>query len=208
MNKLITQTIIIIFALAFYLPSSFASIKCWVNDAKVRECSFTVPKKYQGYEIQILNSQGQVIKVIPAEKSPEQKKKEAAQAKIDAEKKRLILEQRRKDRILVNTFLSVDDIILSRNAKITAIDAIISITKNNRSKQQKILNKHTTIAGNFERKSNKVPQRILDDIDKSKEKIKSFNDFIHSREQEKIDITKKYDADIKRFKELKAIKPR
>ena len=191
-----------------YLPITHAAIKCWKNDSGARECSFTVPKKYAGREIQILNNQGQVIRTIPAEKTPEQKARDAELARIEAEKKRILDEQRRKDRILVNTFVSVEDILLNRDSKLAAIDSIIQITKNNRAKQQKILDKHTQIAGNFERKSQKVPKKILADIKKSKARIKKYNDFIDSRKQEKLALHLQYDADIKRFKELKAIRPR
>jgi len=208
MNKFTNKIFIIVTLMASYIPSTVAAIKCWENDKKIRECSFTVPKKYLGTEIQIINSQGQVIQTIPADKTPAQKKKDAELAKIAADKKQLIAERRRKDRILINTFISVDDIILSRDAKSTAIDSIINITESNRAKQQKILDRQTKNAGNFERKSQKVPEKILEDIKSSKIRIKEYNDFIETKKQEKLSLHQKYDSDIKRFKELKAIKPR
>lgn len=208
MYKLIVQTSLIATCTLTYLAPGFTAIKCWKNDKGSRECSYTVPKKYYGREIQILNSQGQVVKTIPADRTPEQKKRDAARAKIAADKKRVIDERRRRDRILVNTFVSVEDILLSRDTKALAIDGIINISKSNRKKQQKVLDKHTQRAGNFERKNQKVPATILKDIEKSKAKLKEFDDFIESRNQEKQVLFKKYDADIKRFKELKSIKPK
>lgn len=208
MYKLLAKISLIFVCFLAYLAPAYAAIKCWKNDKGVRECSYTVPKKYAGYEIQIINSQGHVIQTIPAERTPEQKKKDAALAKIAAEKKRLIDEQRRRDRILINTFISVEDILLSRDTKSNAIDSIIKISKSNRKKQQKIFDSHTQRAGNFERKSQKVPASILKDIEKSKAKLKEFDDFIEIREQEKLALHLKYDADIKRFKELKALRPR
>ncbi len=208
MNKPLSQICIIALAAASYLPASMAAIKCWNNDEGLRECSYTVPKKYLGREIQILNGRGQVIRVIPADKTPEQKREIARLAKIAKDKKRIRDEQRRKDRILVNTFVSVDDIILSRDSKSNAIDGIIQITQSNRAKQQKILDQHTKQAGNFERKSQKVPKSILNKIEKSKAKIKEYDNFIENRKQEKLAIHLKYEADITRFKELKTIKPR
>ncbi len=201
--------LIISLLLLFNLPSmASAAIKCWKNDKGVRECSFTVPKKYSNREIQILNSQGQVIRVIPAEKTPEQKAQDAKLAKIAAEKKRKKEEKRRQDRILLNTYTSTDDMIISRDAKITAIEAIVKISRSNRNKQQKILDKYTQRAGNFERKSQKVPQTILDDINKTKAKIAEIDKFIENKKQEKLAIHQKYDRDMKRFKELKSIRPR
>jgi len=208
MNKFTNKIFIIVTLMAGYMPTSIAAIKCWENDKKIRECSFTVPKKYLGREIQIINNKGQVIQTIPADKTPAQKKKDAELAKIAADKKRVIDERRRRDRILINTFISIDDIILSRDAKSNAIDSIINITESNRAKQQKILDRQTKNAGNFERKSNKVPENIVKDIKSSKDKIKEYNDFIETKKQEKLSLHQKYDSDIKRFKELKAIKPR
>lgn len=208
MYKEITKISLIFICLVGYLIPGYAAIKCWKNDKGLRECSYTVPKKYLGSEIQILNSQGQVIKTIPADRTPEQKKQDAKIAKIAAEKKRIRDERRRRDRILVNTFISVEDILINRDSKVTAIDGIIKISKSNRKKQQKILDTHTQRAGNFERKSQKVPESILKAIEKTKAELKVFDDFIESREQEKLTLHLKYDADIKRFKELKTIKPR
>lgn len=208
MKKLSSKTTIILLCFFGLQGYSLASIKCWKNDKGIRECSFSVPPKYLGREIQIINNQGQVIKTIPADRTPEQKKQDAIKAKIAAEEKRLLDEQRRKDRILVNTFVSVEDIILSRDSKAIAIDSIIKITQSNRAKQQKILDRDTKRAGNYERKSLKVPKNILESIEASRAKIKEYDDFIESRKQEKVELYKKYDADIARFKELKAIKPR
>ncbi len=208
MYKLSIKISLILFISISYLAPGQAAIKCWKNDAGIRECSFTVPLKYRGREIQIMNSQGQVIRTIPADKTPEEKEKAAALAKIEAEKKRKKDEQRRKDIILLNTFTTVDDIILSRDAKITAIESIIKISESNRAKQQKTLDKHTQRAGNFERKSRKVPDSILKEIEKSKNKIKTIDDFIENRKQEKLVIFQKYEKDINRFKELKSLRPR
>ena len=208
MNKLAAKISLISVCVLGFLAPGFAAIKCWKNEKGTRECSYTVPQKYSGYEIQILNAQGQVIKTIPAERTAKQKIKDAAEEKIAAEKKRIKDDQRRRDLILVRTFVSVEDILLSRDTKALAIDGIIKISQANRKKQQKILDKHTRRAGNFERKNQKVPETILKDIENSKAKLKEFDDFIESRNQEKQVLYKKYDADIKRFKELKAIKPK
>ena len=75
-------------------------------------------------------------------------------------------------------------------------------------KYQRATDKHTRRAANFERKNQKVPETILADVKKSKEKLKVFDDFIELRKQEKLKLHLKYDADIKRFKELKAIRTR
>jgi len=208
MYKFSVKICLILACLLGYLAPGFAAIKCWKNDKGVRECSYTVPKKYSGYEIQILNDRGQVTQTIPAERTAAQKKQDAALAKIAAEDKRIKDEQRRRDLILVRTFVSVEDIILNRESKLNAIDSIIKISKSNRKKHQKILDEYTKQAGNFERKNQKVPETILKNIEKSKGQLKEFDDFIETRNQEKLTIHQKYDADIERFKELKSIKPK
>ncbi len=207
MYKLPLKIGFIFFISMGYLVPGLAAIKCWKNDAGIRECSFTVPLKYAGREIQIMNAQGQVIRTIPAEKTPEEKAQAAKLAKIEAEKKRIKDERRRKDIILLNTFTTVDDIILSRDAKITAIESIIKISESNRAKKQKLLDKYTQRAGNFERKSNKIPASILKSIEKSKHQIKESGDFIENQKQEKLQIYKKYQRDIARFKKLKSLRP-
>ncbi len=207
MSKLSIKISLIFIISISYIGPSQAIIKCWKNDVGTRECSFTVPLKYVGREIQIMNGQGQVIRTIPADKTPEEKKQAAKLAKIEAEKKRIKDERRRQDIILLNTFTTVDDITLSRDTKLIAIESIIKISESNRSKRQKALDKHTRNAGNFERKSNKVPKPILKDIERTKAQIAKIDTFIESRKQEKLAIFQKYERFITRFKELKSLRP-
>lgn len=208
MSKLsIKISLIFIISISYIAPSQ-AIIKCWKNDDGVRECSFTVPRQYVGREIQIMNTQGQVIRIIPADKTPEEKEQAAKLAKIEAEKKRIKDERRRQDIILLNTFTTIDDIILSRDTKLIAIESIIKISESNRLKRQKALDKHTKNAGNFERKSNKVPKAILKNIERTKAQIAKIDSFIEDRKQEKLAIFQKYEYDITRFKKLKSLKPR
>ena len=64
-------------------------------------------------------------------KTAEEIAQEKELARLRAEQKRLIEEQRAKDRVLLRTFRSSDDILMTRDGKLTAIDTSIQITRSN-----------------------------------------------------------------------------
>lgn len=195
-------------SLILLLPVTQASaIKCWKNDQDIKECGFTVPREYANREIQILNQQGQVIRTIPRARTPQEKIHDAELAKIEKEKQHKIAERRRQDRILLNTFTTENDILISRDKKLEQLDGLITITLGNNITVEKNLRALTSRAANYERNSNPVPEKLIKNINTLKQKIDNNLAYIETQKKDKKEINKKFAKDIKRFRELKKIKP-
>lgn len=119
-----------LFAYALTASAGTMTIKCWTNDEGVHECGSIVPPKYskQGYQ-ETHAETGITIKEVSAEKSPEEIEKlkalELEQAKKRAEEEA----QKRADQALIDTFPTVEDIDMARDAKLLSIAAAVKVAK-------------------------------------------------------------------------------
>ncbi len=177
-----------------------ARIKCWVNKEGVRECGQFVPPEYAQQRIEIVNERGIVVEVIEAAKTKEQLAKEAAE-------RRRLAEQRRRDEILLNTFTTERDLELARKSRIQAIESIIAITNSNTRSLKAALTKVQKRAADFERAGEEPPKELFEEMESLRRQIKDNEEFVAKKQRDIIALEKRFDADLKRFRELKGIKP-
>lgn len=201
-QTLINFPVFILLLFAGLTVQSATTIKCWTNKQGVRECGTTVPPEYSQEGHEVINDQGMVIgkkkRALTKAEIAAQKKKEAiARAKKEAEE-----EQKRKDKILLDTYTKVADIEKVRDDNIQVIQSRITLTKSRIQKTQADLDKRIKAAANAERNGKKPDAALLKDIDTLRKRIKNNKEFIADREKEIQDVKDTYDADIKRFKEL------
>ncbi len=175
-------------------------IKCWKNKDGVRECGQFVPPEYAQQRIEIINERGIVVDVIEAAKSREQLAREAAERRRRAE-------QKRRDEILLNTFTTERDIELARKSRIQAIESIIAITNSNTRSLKANLAKVQKRAADFERSGETPPKELFEEMESLKRQIKDNQDFVAKKQRDIIALEKRFDADLKRFRELKGIAP-
>lgn len=201
---------------ALTLPlTSVAGIKCWTNRDGVRECGNMVPPEYAQQESETINDQGITTEVkerAPTKEELEERRRqqEAEAKRLEEQKRQQELEaQRRKeqaayDRMLLSTFLTEKDVADSRDRKISAIDATIELTRATIDKLQGNLDEEKAHAASFERQGKPIPERNQKDIDSLQKQINDKTSYINSKEREKQEIIDKYEADLERFRELKA----
>ena len=175
-------------------------IKCWVNKEGIRECGQVVPPEYAQQRIEIINDRGIVVDVIEAAKSRAQLAREAAERRRRAE-------QKRRDAILLNTFTTERDIELARKSRIQAIESIIAITNSNTRSLKANLAKVQKRAADFERAGEKPPKALFEEMENLKRQIKDNEDFVAKKQRDIIALEKRFDADLKRFRELKGRAP-
>ena len=185
-----------------------AKIKCWNNKDGVRECGAMVPPEYAQQRVEEVNDKGQIIKVHPRALTP--KELEAAKlAELEKkEEQRREIEKKRQDLILLRTFTTERDLELSRKSKVEAIKGIIDITSSNTNTLQKNLFDLQKKAADFERSGGKPPKTLVNDMLSLKDQIKDNENFVGKKQQAIIRLEKKYDSDLKRYRQLKSVKPR
>ncbi len=185
-------------------PAQAGKLKKWVDENGRVQYGDHIPARYAKQSVQTLNSQGVVVETRAAAKTPEQIKEEQRLAAIKAEQERKRHEQQRKDRILLDTFTNEDEMILTRDGKIEAIEAIIRVTNGRIAKIRQRLTAQKKRAANMERSGKPVPESLTRQIGESRNQIQQNIAYIDNRRLEQQAIREKFEADIKRFRELKA----
>ena len=192
-----------------FATTAQAKIVCWTNNEGIRECGNAVPPEYAQKETRTLNKRGMITDVQQRAKTPEELA--AEEARETKEKLRLEEEERqretkqRHDRMLLSTYLTEEDIISSRDRKSNLFDASIEVTQVTINKLQEKLDEDLKQAEKFTKRGKEPGERLQQDIEMLKQQIAEKNSYIQKKEQEKRELHQQYDADIKRFRELKGI---
>ena len=205
MNRYIILLIFVACVLMFSHPGFAAgSLKKWKDKDGQWHFGDVIPPEYSQQSHEELNKQGMTIEVQERAKTDaeiaEQKKQEA----IEAEKRKQAEEQARNDRILLDTYSSVDDIEMMRDGKITAIDSRISLAQTRIAKLKEDLDERMETAATLERSGKSPNQELLMDIESLRRQLKNQEDFIKQQNGERTEVKASADKDIERFKQLKS----
>lgn len=180
-----------------------AKIKCWKNSEGVRECGNFVPPAYaqQGHEEK--SATGVTVESTGRAKSIEELQAEQTAAAKKAATALLVREQAAKDRVLLDTFSSEDDMLLARDGQLSHLKSQVKLTESHIEKLQNSLDKLIQKAADHERRGSKLPEKLIGDIDSLRKQIRDNGTFIETKHQERVDILEKFEANIARFRELK-----
>lgn len=162
--------------------------------------SQTVPEACVGRLVELLNSEGVVIKRIlppPTATEVEEQKAAAEKTRLDAEAAK---EQARRDKALLASYTSVQDIEDARTRARADNDRMIGeITKRiaalekRRAEEQKGLQAYA---------GKKAPERLTEDLGNTESDLTMQKGALAARQQEAAKLDARFDADKKRFLEL------
>ncbi len=197
---------LIIVSTLFAISTSLsqARIKCWTNSDGIRECGNVVPPEYAQQDTRELNSLGITTKVSKRAKTKEELEAEERKTAEERERQLALKKQKEADQLLLDTFASADDIILAREGKLSALDAEISLREAHMKKLQTSLDKIVAAAADMERRGEIPGEKILGDIRSVRTQIEQNKRYIENKRQEKERVREKYNADLIRYKKLRA----
>jgi hypothetical protein len=184
--------------------SAHARIKCWKNSDGVRECSNTVPPEYSQQAYEEISSQGVTVdkseKAQTEEERLEEERLAAIQAEEDARKAKIVAQ----NKILLDTYSNTDDIQMTSDGKIAALESTIKLAIKRNEKIQANLDKDTAAAVATELEGKQPSADLLKDIESLERQIKNNDKFIAEKRVEQEDIKKEYAEKIARFNKLKS----
>jgi len=178
----------------------------WVDNEGQIHYGNRVPPEYAKLERKVINERGRTIKVYDALKTPEQRKAEKQLAETAAKNKVLAEKQAVHDRSLLATFSSEKDMLLAKNGKVAAVDALLQLTNSRVESMKERLLGLTEEAATYERSGKALPASLESQINNLREQITTNEAFIKEKESERHRIVRKFDNDIKRYIELTAEK--
>ena len=197
LHKILTIGIIALLTLPAH-----ARFKCWTNADGVRECGEKVPPEYaqQGHEE--VNKLGITVKQQERAKTEDEIAEEKRQQERDRQQARIQAEKDNRDRILLETFSSTDDIEMTRDGKIAALETAINLTEKRNGKLQEDLDVLMARAALQERKGKQPSEVLVKDIQSLRRQMDNNKQFIEDKRVEQDAMYDEYDAYIKRFLEL------
>jgi hypothetical protein len=173
----------------------------WVDEKGVTHYGDSVPSEYSQREQSILNSQGVIVQKRQAEMSP-------AEAAEYAKKQREEARRRQHDMFLVSTYPSVKEIENVRDVRldqvtgqISASEAYIaSLTTRVEGLKQRalIFAPYNTTPG-----ARRMPDDLAEEMVRALSELRTQNAAVEARRKERQAVVTQFDADIKRFKELR-----
>jgi hypothetical protein len=193
-------------------PSLLLSLFCslahgdlyrWVDDeGNVHYTDKIPPSQIEKGHTEI-SEEGVRIRVIPAAKTREEIAREKEIERLRAQQEKLLEQQRSADRVLLRTFRSEDDVIIARDGKLSSIDTMIKVSRNNIRRQQEWLAGLRAEAADLERAGKPVPKHLIDAIDKAERSIRDGYSTIVDRETQKHEIRERFSQDLARFRQLR-----
>lgn len=203
-TSLVVFTTTSILLLTSFSVSVQARIKCWTNNEGIRECGTSVPPEYAQKSHQEITKHGTVAKEKERTKTLEEIAEQERLAAIAAEKQKAVDEQAKHDRILLDTFTTVDDIEMSRDGKIGVIESAITLSKKRNEKIQQDLDNRIQAAAKAERSGQTPDEDLIKDIEDLRRQIKNNEVFITEKHRAQEAVRQASNADIVRFDRLKA----
>lgn len=183
-----------------------AGIKCWTNSQGVRECGNTIPPEYAQKKSEVLNERGITVEVNERAKTREELAAEARRERLEQERlkkeQRKREEQQRRDKVLLATFATEEDITMARDRQLESIGGTIELTRTAIDQLNAKLEKYRTEAAKHESRGKPIPEDLAKDIETVQGQIASREAYISDKEAEKVTLQKKYDGYLVRFREL------
>lgn len=173
-----------------------------------RRYADSMPFECQGQDTQVVDARGNVINVIEGTQSRALHRDRDAAEAIEQKKRN---EAAQHDRMLMDTYLTTDDILRLRDQRLELLDSQIRLTRQNvaatRERQQRLQEQ----ASRFRPYSDKpkafpLPDHIAEELISTVNALHTYQTMEESKQAEQRELTASFDRDIKRFKELKGIK--
>ncbi|WNO09317.1 hypothetical protein [Teredinibacter sp. KSP-S5-2] len=187
-NRALRAAIICIPLLFSSVTHAEAYLYRYLNDKGVKEIGHAIPPEYAQNGYEVLNRQGQVIKVVePAPTNEEIAIKE---------EQRLAQEQYA---ILKRRYSSTADIESAKRRKLANLETNIAILRGNINSVQSTIDGLMTKAANIERQGRQIPANILQELTDAKAELTVAQEMLDIRLNEYKEISEKFDKDVAAF---------
>ncbi len=181
----------------------------WVDKNGQVHYGDSIPVEYADQDRDVLNRQG-----VTVGREQGQLTAEEAAAKVAADKAAREEQKRRlRDRVLLQTYQSVEELEVLRDNRLELVDSQLTIQEQslaNLRAQYALINKQAARYAPVNTKSDAapLPPELANDIKRAASDIATQEDNLQKRRDERENIRLTFEADIKRFGELRAVVPR
>lgn len=168
----------------------------------------SVPPECAGLDTEVLNDKGMQLRLIEGEKTRAARlEREAVEGKARKERERREL----RDRTLIETYLTVEDIERLRDQRIDQLNAQVRVTEQNigslRERQTRLQAQIARFKPyNDAPNALPLPEHLGAEMVSTVNGLRVYQDSLNANRKEQADLREAFGLDIKRFKELKGIR--
>jgi hypothetical protein len=194
-SKLLLATVALSAAVCF---NAEAKLYKWVDDSGTTHYGETIPPEYANRETKKLEKG----RIVDRDGTFDTNKKNTSQeAVVD----KAVLEARRHDNALINSYSNENEIDLARDRSLMQIEARVnSYTTLIKSAQTSLDDLHKE-SDTRTKKGWKIPQSLSDDIAAAEERVVKLQKDLDANVKESDAVKARYEADKKRYRELKGL---
>jgi hypothetical protein len=184
--------------------SVHAKLYKWVDEDGQVHFGDRIPTKYLVKEHDELNEQGVKVKHKEAAKTAEEK---AEEKRLQEERKIAELaeqKKRQRDRVLLDTYTTVRDLVVARDSRLDAVDSQIRLAETiilDANKKIESMEKQVT---EIKATNREVPVDLYNRIDREKQQVTVQTKVMESHKKRRDEIALQFNGYIDRFKDLKA----
>jgi uncharacterized protein DUF4124 len=175
----------------------------WVDEQGITHYGDHIPPEYAAQEQHVMNAQGVEISRLDAQKTPEQ-------LAAEDQKKAEALQSQNRDKNLLNTYASVQEIERLRDQRVTLLADQTKVTGqflevlNGRLKKLRATSMHYKPYSS-DANAPPMPDQVAEDLVRLGNDIHTQEQNLHEKRTEEATMKKLFESDIARFKELKGI---
>lgn len=189
-----------VFAAALPLALHAQTVRCVGKDGK-KYFGQTVPSQCVGQAVEYLDKSGNVVKRVAAPLTTEQRAAKDADDRKNAEAAAAAKDEARRNRALLETYTSEQDIEFSRKRALVDNEAAVKELEA-RGAQIEKRNQELKRELEFYQGRNKPPARLVEDVKNNEIDLNSQRQLLAAKKKDVDSINAKYDDDKKRFIEL------
>jgi hypothetical protein len=178
----------------------------WVDDEGVKHYGDSIPPEYADKPKEVLNEQGVAVDQLDGKKTEQQLADEAAAAELEIQKDL----QRRADKALLATYISVAEIEMHRDRRVELFRAQARVTELYLRNLSRRLNQLQKEAGQFKPYSSDpsakpIDPGLVEEIDDTESSIARHKDNLKKFRDEEQRIIDRFEGDIQRFMTIKGL---
>jgi hypothetical protein len=168
----------------------------------------SMPPECVGQDTEVLNDNGMQVRLIEGEATRQKRlQREVEEGKVRKEKEQRAL----RDRTLIDTFLTVEDIERLRDSRLEQLTAQYHLTEQNITNLRERQSRLQAQVARFKPYSDKpnappLPDNLASEMVNTVNGLRVYQQSLNTNRKEQADLTAQFDSDIKRFKELKGIR--
>ncbi len=191
---------VLVTGLVFSAPAAAKMYK-WVDDKGTTHYGETIPPEYANKDRAELDKSGRVINKKEVLSPEERLAKEQEELK-KREDTATAIEQKRRDKALINTYSNTNEIDLARSRNLQQVEGRINSTNSQIKMASDNLLAFQKEADALTKAGKKIHPTLQEDLKESQARLNKLQQELEKFKAEKAAVEARYDADKVRYKEL------